>query len=217
LGKDLELALVGGDSEQRKKSRMPRCFVEERWQGFHLARACLTILCLSFMLSACGKSIEFAEEVQIIGSDKTIVLERREIFEPMMVRLSLKQAYVRSEVSIVGVKVPTWKERLHPIYFSELPGTTNYILVAIIHDTTGCYERGKPNSPYVAFVAEERGWKEIAVPKVFDGLNANLLLRVENRPPGSQPITRKKTEELNSPRRLPPNEKMIQLSSRYGC
>ena len=43
--------------------------------------ACIMISSASLMLSACGKTVEFKEEVQLFGSDKKVILERREVFE----------------------------------------------------------------------------------------------------------------------------------------
>jgi len=170
------------------------------------------------MLTACGKTIKFTEEVQLPGSDKTIILERSEVFEPRMVRLSLKQTYIRSELSIVGSKLPRWKARLHPIYFGALPEDgAGYLLVATIRNSIGCYERGKPNSPYVVFVSGQQEWREIPMPKYLDGRTANLLLQMESRPPGNDTLSKEKIKELNRLVGVLPDEQTIQLSTRFGC
>ena len=137
--------------------------------------ACILISSASCLLGGCGKTVEFTEEVQLPGSGNKILLERREVFEPRITGLDYRQTYSRSEVTVVGKKIPSWKERLHPIYFGEFPAEAGYFIVATIPDSTSCYRRGNPNSRYVFFAADDRGWHEIAIPKYLDGRVANLL------------------------------------------
>lgn len=179
--------------------------------------ACIMISTASLMLSACGKTVEFKEEVQLFGSDKKVILERREVFEPRITGHDYRQTYIRSELSIVGSKIPVWKERLHPIYFGEFSAEASYFLVATIADSAGGNLRGKPNCPYVVFAAADQGWREIPMPKYLDGRAANLLLGVLKNLSESKFVTKERAEEENRRREFSPSHKTIQLSARYGC
>jgi hypothetical protein len=189
----------------------------EMRRGYSRMLTCIMIFSTSLMLSACGKTVEFTEEVQLFESDKKVILERREVYEPRITGLDFRQTYIRSELSIVGSKMPSWKERLHPIYFGEFPAGAGYFLVATIPDSIGCYQRGKPSSPYVVFTAEEQGWREIPLPKYLDGRAANLLLGVERNLSESKLVTKGQAEEKNRRGAFSPDDKKINLSARFGC
>ena len=170
-----------------------------------------------YLLSGCGKTVEFTQEVKLLGSGNKILLKRKEVFEPRITGLDYRQTYSRSEVTVVGKTIPSWKERLHPIYFGEFSAEARYFIVATIPDSTSCYQRGRPTSPYVVFAEDNRGWREISMPKYLDGRVANLLLGVQSNLSESKHVCQESADERNRKAQVSPDHKIIKLSARYGC
>ena len=177
----------------------------------------ILVLSASYLLGGCGKTIEFTEEVQLLGSGNKILLERKEVFEPRVTGLDYRQSYFRSEITVVGGKIPSWKERLHPIYFGEFSAEARYFIVATIPDSNSCYLRGRPTSPYVVFAADDGGWREIPMPKYLDGRAANLLVGVQSNLSENKHVTQESADERNRRSQVSPDDKVIKLSARFGC
>jgi len=165
-----------------------------------------------------GKTVEFTEEVEAEGTTQKILLTRREIFDPRVVDLRIKQLKVASEIQVVNSQVPVWRGNLRPIYFEVLPDRQSYLLVTAIPNALICYERGRPSSQYVIFSGNSQGWREVPAPKYLEGRSANLLLSVEGETLGNKPVTMKLKERLNILSGfLHTPEQTIQLNFKYGC
>jgi hypothetical protein len=133
-------------------------------------------------LASCAKKVELTQEVKLAEPDKKVKVKRTETFAYKLSRLDFNQSYAHSELTVVDSDLPTWKQRLQPIYFGELAGAAGYVVVAVIPDAQGCAERGKPASPYVAYAASKDRWHEIPLPEYLVGRTANLAYIFESYP-----------------------------------
>jgi len=169
-------------------------------------------------IMAGGKTVEFLEEVEAPGMTQKIILTRREIYEPRVVDLGVKQINVASEVQVMDSSVPVWRGNLRPIYFEALPDRQGYLLVTAIPNALVCLERGRPSSKYVIFSGNLKGWHEVPAPSYLEGRSANLLLSIEGRALGNTPLTMTRKKELNLLGGfLHTLEQTIQLNFKYGC
>jgi hypothetical protein len=156
---------------------------------------CTLLLGASALLSACGKTIGFTEEVKL-ASARTILVKREALLEPRMSGLQLRQTWQRSRLTILKSDVPPWEERLFAMYLGAA-GQDEYLLVAFIPNAVTCYERGRPHSKYVAFLGDKRGWREVEVPKDLEGQAANVLLGFERYGGADKPFSMERKAELN--------------------
>ena len=134
------------------------------------------------VLAACAKKVELTQEVKLAEPEKKVKVKRTETYAYKLSRLDFTQSYAQSELSVVDSDLPTWKQRLQPIYFGELAGAAGYVIVAVIPDAAGCAERGKPASPYVVYAASKEHWHEIPMPEYLLGRTANLAYIFESYP-----------------------------------
>ena len=181
--------------------------------------ASLVVIGLASLLTACGKTIEFKEEVDIKDYSKaTVVIERKQFYEKRNTQLQWIDVFVGAELRIVDTKLPAWNGELHPMflgYTKEL----GFVLVTTMRNSSTCVRRGRPTSPYVAYGISESEWKEIKMPQQFDRMKANLLLapRLNKGYSAQIPITMKDKDFPNQDYGLGTGLDVINLAQRYGC
>lgn len=182
------------------------------------ARASALICAAMFgllLIAKAAEATEFSEEVELIGGHK-IIVKRKELYEPRITGLRVRETYIGSVLSIVDGEVPSWNGTLHPIYIDKSEEGA-YLLVATIPNSAVCYQRGRPKSIYVAFIGDKRGWRETQLPKDVDGRAANLLLLAREQDLKKRPVTVEVKRRLNEVLRVDPRMKVIRLDARFGC
>jgi len=168
------------------------------------------------LMSGCGKTVEFTEEVEVPGVAGKILVKRKEIFEPRITGLDMRQSYIGSELEILDTKIPAWRSDIHPLYLGQSPEGRFY-LIAIIWSSITCVQRGRPSSPYVMFIEKGSKWEEISLPKEVDGLDANLLITINPDRRISGFLSLDEKIKRNKVAAVFPRDKKIILSSTFGC
>jgi len=188
------------------------------WRMMSRAAAVLTAV---LGLSACGKNIEFTEDVQLASGE--VITVARKVTAESLGEIGgpggWDPSYMSLEIATPARpdNPPKWESStgLLPVLFDKDPNNGEWALLATFYTCDPWYALGRPKLPYAEFRVRNGQWQRVELAPQWIGHAANVFTGVRSSGEPSH-LTLAQKRERDSPRVAPEYRSIVDRWS-TGC